>query len=242
MHKVLLIITAVLLIPATSAFSVVQEIQPAIESLNTETSGGGESSGEGASQPLPGSSGISILPETGFPEDTEGLIEALTSSLGTGAGQQAGQTNEELIEHLEEELATPGQTPLWRQKRILLLLALLLLLGGLVGGFAAAGGGGGSGGASGAISSFDINNLLDSINETDNTGDGTGGGGSGPGDQNGNGDGGGSGDGTGDGTGGGGGGTNNNGDSGAIPEPSAIFLLTGAFALLFLRRRLLSLN
>ena len=230
LYKSVFFVTAILLIPITSAFPVIQELQPAIESLNTGTSGSEGSSGAGASQPSPGPSGISALPETGFPEDTESLINTLASTLGSGSAQ-TGQSNEELIEQLQQELATPGQIPLWRQKRILLLLALLLLVGGLIGGFAAAGSGGSGSGASGFISSFNLNNLLDSINETNNTGDGTGDGGTGGG-------GGGTG-GNGGSTGGGGGGsTNDGGGSKTIPEPSVMILLSsGLLAVMYARKR-----
>ncbi len=223
MHKTLLSIIAILLIPAASAFPVIQDLQ-----LVTENAGVSSASGEngGLSGSLPAPSSLSVMPDTGMPGATETVVDFLTSTNSTSSVGTAGQQellDQELEAQLQDELIAPTQAPFWRRKGILLLGALLMLGGLFAGLFSGSGSGSGSNGGSGG--------------DPGSVGGGGGGGGDGilgfndnnPLDL-----------GIGDGSNGGGDGSNGGGEKGvpSNPEPSSMLLLgSGLLAALYARKR-----
>ncbi|GEM_PF-2823169 len=232
MHKTLLSAIAILLIPAASAFPVIQDVQLVTENVGVNLAGG-ESGGLSGSPPAPSS--LSLMPDTGMPGATETVVDFLTSTNSTSTVGTAGQQellDQELEAQLQDELIAPAQAPFWRRKSILLLGALLMLGGLFAGLFSGSGSGSGSNGGSGG--SGDL-------------GSGGGYGSGGPGGSGGpsilgfNDDNplnlGGGGDGLGD------GGDGSNGDGGnngvpSNPEPSSMFLLgSGLLAALYARKR-----
>ncbi|MBI4430117.1 MAG: PEP-CTERM sorting domain-containing protein [Candidatus Omnitrophica bacterium] len=223
-HKTLFLATAVLLLPVTSAFPVIQDMQAIAENMNTGSIVSSESLSGSVSKP----SQLSIMPDSTLHESTQAIIDFLSATITsapitTGSGGQMEVLNKELEAYLQDQLMSSSQTPFWKRKSIL-LFGGLLILGGL---FTALLSGGGSGSGS-------------------SSGNGSGGGSSNPGDLFGvdEGGGGGSGDGgSGDGGGLGGGGDNDGGSDGdgdvpSNPEPSSIMLLgSGLLAALYARKR-----